>query len=215
MSNKYYKILVLLLLLLWALPVYSQTPSGSVTLSWDPNTETDLAGYRMYYGTASRDDGGYAIPNFHEAILVGTETYVFPALPYGDYYFAITAYDTSDNESGFSNEVFATLSSPGLNIYLTWDPNTEEDLAFYKIYYGTASRDDGGYIIPNFHDTIPAGTEAYTMMNLGDGIHYFALTAEDVAGNESGFSNEVWAVLPEFEPPYSEGVPEVLDISRD
>jgi len=28
--------------------------AGSVRLAWDPNTEPDLAGYRVYYGTSSR-----------------------------------------------------------------------------------------------------------------------------------------------------------------
>ena len=31
-----------------------QLCAGDVTLQWDPNPETDLAGYRVYYGTGSR-----------------------------------------------------------------------------------------------------------------------------------------------------------------
>jgi hypothetical protein len=215
MRNRYYKILLLLILLLWVVPVPGQTPTRSVTLCWDPNTEADLAGYKIYYGTASRDEGGYAIPNFHDTILAGTETYTFPELAYGTYYFSLTAFDLNGNESKFSNEVSAELSGLDLNIQLAWDPNTETDLAGYKIYHGTASREEGGYAKPNFYDIIPAGTETYIMVAPGDGIHYFSLTAYDTAGNESEFSNEVWTVLPTFEPPYSEGIPIVIDMNGD
>jgi len=29
-------------------------PAEQVTLAWDPNTESDLAGYKIHYGTTSR-----------------------------------------------------------------------------------------------------------------------------------------------------------------
>lgn len=281
MNNKYYKILVLLLLLFWALPVHAQTPcptftpenpsanfcldkiaagcgpcmggegdcdgdpgqgecaegllclrdvganyglpsdydvcgrTYSVTLGWNPNSETDLAGYKIYYGTASRNSGGYTIPNSHARITAGTETYTFPSLPDGTYYFSLTAYDTSDNESEFSNEVFTVLTTVyGTSIILGWDPNTEPDLAGYKIYHGVSSRSSGGYAIPDFHDIIPVGTETYTFANAANGIHYFSLTAFDDSGNESGFSNEVYTVVPDFELPYVEGVPTILNMTH-
>lgn len=75
----------------------------NVTLSWDPNTEPDLAGYKVYYGTSSR--------NYTETIDVGnTTTYQITGLSEGTYYFAVTAYDTSNNESDFSEEVSKTFS---------------------------------------------------------------------------------------------------------
>ncbi|HHN65661.1 MAG TPA: fibronectin type III domain-containing protein, partial [Nitrospirae bacterium] len=70
----------------------------TVTLSWDANTESDLAGYKVYYGTSSR--------NYTETIDVGnTTTYQITGLSEGTYYFAVTAYDTSGNESDYSEEV--------------------------------------------------------------------------------------------------------------
>ncbi len=79
--------------------------AGSVTVSWDPNTEDDLAGYRVYYGTESR--------NYQTTLDVGLDTFkVVANLQAGiRYYFAVTAYDTANNESDFSEEVSIVLQA--------------------------------------------------------------------------------------------------------
>ena len=68
-------------------------------LAWDANTETDLAGYKIYYGTAS---GQYA-----SVVDVGNQTtYTLAGLQVGrTYYISATAYNTSGLESSHSNEV--------------------------------------------------------------------------------------------------------------
>ncbi|KAA3619607.1 MAG: hypothetical protein DWQ05_02460 [Calditrichaeota bacterium] len=77
--------------------------SVETEISWSANSESDLAGYKIYYGKASR--------NYDQVIDVGkqpgysitlTETNV-------TYYFAVTAYDSSGNESAFSEEVEAII----------------------------------------------------------------------------------------------------------
>ncbi len=70
-------------------------------------------------------------------------------------------------------------------VTLAWDPNGEPDLAGYKLYYGTSP---GSY-----SNSIPLGlVTTYTMTNLSDVVPtYFALTALDTMGYESGYSNEV------------------------
>lgn len=70
-----------------------------LTLAWDPNTEPDLAGYRVYYGTESRE--------YADSIDVGNiTTYQLDNLLDGvTYFIAVTAYDTSGNESDLSHEV--------------------------------------------------------------------------------------------------------------
>jgi hypothetical protein len=80
--------------------------AGDVFLSWNANTEPDLAGYKVRYGTAS---GSYGT-----IINIGDQTtYTVTGLGFGTYYFAVTAYDTSGNESGFSNEVSKMITDPG------------------------------------------------------------------------------------------------------
>jgi len=72
---------------------------GGVTVSWDPNTESDLAGYKVHYGSSSR--------NYDNILWVGNQTsYQVSGLQDGQrYYFAVTALDHSGNESDFSREV--------------------------------------------------------------------------------------------------------------
>jgi hypothetical protein len=85
--------------------------ASELTLAWDPNTEDDLAGYKVYYGIQSG--------NYDSIIDVGnvTQYTVTDLEPETRYYFAVTAYDTSLNESGFSEEV-SGVTDP-LNLVIT------------------------------------------------------------------------------------------------
>ena len=76
------------------------TCAAQITLSWDANSEPDLAGYRLHYGTTSR--------TYENTVDVGMQTnYAFTGLQEGvTYYFAATAYDIYGNESDYSQEVF-------------------------------------------------------------------------------------------------------------
>jgi hypothetical protein len=73
--------------------------AGTISLAWDANTEPDVAGYKIYYGTASRSYGA--------SVDVGNvTTYVLGGLTPGQvYYISATAYNTSHDQSGYSNEV--------------------------------------------------------------------------------------------------------------
>ena len=86
-------------------PPPSPSP-GSVTLTWTANREPDLAGYKVYVGTAS---GTYSFPG--SAFVIGKVTsYIVSNLPMGQtYFFAISAYDSAGNESLLSAEVSKSL----------------------------------------------------------------------------------------------------------
>ncbi len=79
--------------------------AGEVTLRWNANNESNVAGYKVYYGTGSR---AYA-----NSIDAGNRTSytVSGLLDNRTYYFATTAYNTSGSESEYSNEVAQTTSS--------------------------------------------------------------------------------------------------------
>jgi hypothetical protein len=92
------KVLFFIFTLSWSMQLFA----AEVRLSWGANTDSDLAGYKIYYGTASR--------SYDTAVYVGNTTaYTLSGLSPGTYYFAATAYDTSGNESRFSNEAVLTL----------------------------------------------------------------------------------------------------------
>jgi len=79
---------------------------SNVTFTWDANSESDLAGYRIYQSTTSGTYGA-----FETHIPAGTETVTLTDIPDGTYFWVLTAYDTDDNESGYSNEVTANLDT--------------------------------------------------------------------------------------------------------
>ena len=80
---------------------------AAVTLAWDANTEDDLAGYKIHYGTTSH--------SYSQSIDVGDVTeYTLEDLDDGvTYYLAATAYDDAANESGYSAELVHTFTTVG------------------------------------------------------------------------------------------------------
>lgn len=91
-----------------------------LTLAWNPNSESDLGGYKIYFGMAS---GAYGSP-----ITIGRQTtFTITGLSPGTYYFAVTAYNNAGAESGVSNEVVATI--PDTLLACSWDSSagTEVD----------------------------------------------------------------------------------------
>ncbi len=103
----YFGLTICLTLFLYAAPLFA----GNATLSWNPPTTnadgtplTDLAGFIIYDGTAT---GVYS----YSTNVGNVTTYQVGNLTEGfTYYFAITAYDTSGNESEYSYEVSKTIA---------------------------------------------------------------------------------------------------------
>lgn len=88
--------------------------AGSAHLTWNANTEPDLAGYTIYYATSSH--AGTCPTGYTNNQNAGNVTsYWFDNLTAGQtYYFQLTAKDTSNNESGCS-------TAPGeVSKLITW-----------------------------------------------------------------------------------------------
>jgi hypothetical protein len=89
----------------------AQAATGSATVSWTPPTDrsdgsplTNLAGFRIYYGTS--------IDNYPNRVTInnpGLTSYVVSDLPAGTYYFVATAYDADGVESGYSVAASKTI----------------------------------------------------------------------------------------------------------
>ena len=79
--------------------------TANATVSWNANTESDLAGYRIYVGTRS---GSYGVVGPFE--VTNATSFTVPNLPLGaTYFFAVSAFDKSGNESAKSVEVSKSL----------------------------------------------------------------------------------------------------------
>jgi len=100
--------LVLFLICLVFVPYVNA--ASNITFAWDSNSESDLAGYRLYQ---SQTSGSYTFGDGNQVatILAGIETVQIANVPDGIYFWVLTAYDDKGNESGPSNEVTANLDT--------------------------------------------------------------------------------------------------------
>ncbi len=100
----------IILTMLFILGLSGSAWAEKIILKWYPNSESDLAGYRIYYGKLS---GGY-----NNVVDVGNKTtYTIEDLVEGKFYYIKgTAYDTSGNESEYSE----VLTYPELSYLQRW-----------------------------------------------------------------------------------------------
>jgi hypothetical protein len=93
-----------------------------VTLGWNANTEANLKGYKIYYGTnqggpyngSGSSDGASPIVLLLSSLSIpNSPEYTVHGLSEGSYYFVVTAFSTEGVESGFSNEVGTGAPSGG------------------------------------------------------------------------------------------------------
>ena len=85
---------------------FTNVNPATVTLAWDASTTETVTGYKLHWGTASG--------NYQTTVDTGDVLqFTLLNMPSGiELFFVATAYDGSGNESGYSNEVSATLSVP-------------------------------------------------------------------------------------------------------
>ena len=93
-------LLALSMLMLWAPMCFGLPGVKTWTLYWDSNTEADLKGYYLYW----KLPGAEFADNNRVDMGMSTSHVLNPTIPTGTA-LAVTAYDTSDNESEFSLEV--------------------------------------------------------------------------------------------------------------
>ena len=98
---KYFKILLTLIIIaLVPMSIYSAAIPTSVVFQWDPNTETDIVGYKLYCSTSSVQPftliGSTNLTSLTVTIDLSTPQYC-----------AVTAYNSYGLESDYSNVVIA------------------------------------------------------------------------------------------------------------
>jgi hypothetical protein len=130
-----------LLPLLFLLAAFNAS-AANLTVAWDPNSESDLAGYNFFYGTTS---GNYTFSKD----VGNTTSYIVTNLVVGEtYYFAVKAYDTSNNESDYSKELVYTLPVPNSTPNTPATPTGPSNGYVQTIYsYDTSGSDPDGDLL--------------------------------------------------------------------
>jgi hypothetical protein len=153
--------------------------AASVTIAWDRNAETDVIGYKLHYGILSQN---YQ----HTVDLENNTNCSISGLAEGTtYYFAVTAYNDKDLESGYSEELAHTIP-------ITPPPGQEGLEAHFD------SDDDGfSYAPDTFNNTAKpnysTGNYAQNGGFTGDGLRVF-LGPGSTGGATSGGWSKIFSV---------------------
>jgi hypothetical protein len=166
---------------------------GALEATWKENTESDLAGYRLMWGTTS---GVYT-----DSLLLGRVSHqrINGLVDGTRYYATIIALDSAGHESGPAPEQSAVpgvlpLAPSGVSalpffdgMATAWHRNTELDLAGYNVYRSTVS--NSGYAKVN--GAVVTDTTFRDSGLMSDTMYYYVVTAVDSSANESPRSAEV------------------------
>jgi hypothetical protein len=157
-----------------AKPITVSNPTGG-TLTWTLSETAAWLGLNIMSGTTTTEIDSISASVSTTGLAAGTYSTVV----------SVTASGASNTPQMVPVTLTLTPPTTSGTATLTWDANSEANLAEYKVYMGTQS---GVYGTP-----ISVGnTTSYTVGNLTGGrTYYFSLTAVDSAGNESERSAEV------------------------
>jgi len=187
---------------------------GKILLSWIPNKEEDLAGYRVFR-SMEKGSKHYQLLNQEpskQAAFVHEPPKTASDNPF---FFKIKAVDTSGNESGFSNVVEVKLpdvTPPVAPVFkafqvkegaveLSWYPNTESDIAGYNLYRTKAGAGPAERR-PLNKKLIPKDERSFLDDNLVAGQKYaYELQAVDTSQNSSPLSRPLAASTFDKTPP--------------
>ncbi len=186
---------------------------GSAVLKWNYSLELDAAGYNVYRTT--RIGEKYTKVN-DTMIPFSKPFYRDTTVSPGRFFYAITAIDSSGNESKKSNPMMVIIKDsmppdPPKNvrayyknrkIYISWDGAKAKDLMGYYVYRGTI-KDKLPKIIakPLQRDVHEFEDKGYSGGGFSSGYTYFVgVTSIDSSRNESELI-VVQVSIPDSEPP--------------
>ncbi|OCP21890.1 MULTISPECIES: phage tail protein [unclassified Ensifer] len=172
-----------------------------VTVTWDANTEEDMAAYDLQIKQGS---GNYV------SFPVANGPFEFDGIPAVTYKIKIRARDRNTNVSNYSAEIMHVAAkdttppaaptdftvTPGLtSLWLSWVNPTDADLAIIEILEGTTNVSADAVVIAN-----SIGTSFPRTGLAHNTTRYYWLRAVDTSGNKSGLtavSSAQTAVMPD------------------
>ncbi len=151
--------------------------AGSVNLAWDPPTGPAPAGYMVYYGPSA---GTYP-----SKIDVGNATtYTVTGLVEGTtYHFAATDYDASRAESGFSNDVAATV--PVTTPVASFTAGTTSGTAPLTVSFTNSSTGSITSYSWNFGDGTSSTVASPSHVYSAAGVYTVSLTVSGSSGSNT------------------------------
>ncbi len=199
------KLLLILILLILTAP--STLCAATITLRWQPNAEPDLRGYYIYFGMQPRSYG----PPINVDLVT---TYTLEGLEENTpYYFAVSAIDTSGNESGFSEEISRTTSlsdtfSPTISIT---NPVANADGVFAtdsaELQISGTAQDNREVTQVTWRtgsaNGVAEGTNNWVIpgITLNEGLNTVTVMAADASGNTSSATISISYTAPDTTPP--------------
>jgi len=181
--------ITILMSLLWV----AAAAAMDVKLQWDPNTESNLAGYKVYYGIDGLASPSYLdVKNQTVATISGLD-------PAHNYSFAVVAYSTSGLESSLSNIVKAPeLIPPVVSIS---NPTSNAKVSNTVLVTATAADNVGVVKVEYYVDNILMSTDtsipyqySWDTHQIAAGTHNITAKAYDAAGNVGNSSAVVTIV---------------------
>lgn len=176
---------------------------GSIQLDWSLSPDdARVDGYKIFRAT---EPGGYNFDLPLAAVTAGTSAYTDNTTNDNQtYYYVVRAYkdavtsEVSNEASGVSLDNLPPAAPTGLNavpsidyVTLSWNANTDSDLAGYNVYRSTTS--GSGYAL-----LATVTNNSYIDSGLTNwDTYYYVVKAFDEVPNESSFSNEATAVSPQ------------------
>ncbi|MEJ2722090.1 MAG: fibronectin type III domain-containing protein, partial [bacterium] len=175
------------------------TTTGCVQLAWNQPPGGDITGFTVYWGTESVGQGQAS--EYQNSQDVGKVNSDEICGLVGTYYFAVRARNRLGLYSDYSNEVSldvindvdgplppqhvqARESTPGC-VTVTWEENSEPDIAGYKIYHGPVGQS------PGKPDSLDVGnTTSAEIPGFEQGIYYFMVRAYDTSDLHGDYSTE-------------------------
>lgn len=204
--------LILAVMFTWVIFLFGQATcfALSVLLQWDPNTESDLSGYKVYYKADSSSlpfdgtgaGGGSSPIDVHNQ----TTSTVTGLDPNKTYYFAVTAYNASGIESEYSNIVKIPESAPPV-ISITFPANNATLSGTVSVTAG-ASDNVGVTKVEFYVNGVLQGTDTSTpyvyswnTSASAAGAYTLMAKAYDAAGNVGQSGNINVTVVKDSTPP--------------
>jgi hypothetical protein len=176
--------------------VHDMGNGSSLAVHWTANTESDVVGYTVYWG---RDSEVYTDSHFVSGVSTNGDT-ISGLMTDSTYYIIVRALDNDDHESYLALEQsgsprlipaapdHATATPVISGIRIDWQPNTELDLAGYRVY----RRINDETVYDSLNTLLLTDTTFTNAPLSGENKYYYSIRAFDNAGNPSPMSEEAY-----------------------